>query len=44
MPLVKVLANMQYDGIYIDRDELIAFGNKLKEEIEALKSKFQIKT
>lgn len=37
MPLVKVLANMQYDGIYIDRDELIAFGNKLKEEIETLK-------
>ena len=37
MPLVKVLANMQYDGMYIDRDELIAFGDKLKEEIEALK-------
>ena len=37
MPLVKVLANMQYEGIYVDKDELIAFGDKLKEEIETLK-------
>ena len=37
MPLVKVLANMQFEGIYVDKDELIAFGNKLKEEIEGLK-------
>ncbi len=37
MPLVKVLAGMQYEGIYADKEELIAFGDKLKEEIEALK-------
>lgn len=37
MPLVKVLANMQYEGIYVDRDELNCFGDKLKEEIETLK-------
>ncbi len=37
MPLVKVLANMQYDGIHVDKEELISFGDKLKEEIETLK-------
>lgn len=37
MPLVKVLANMQYDGIYVDKEELVAFGNKLKEQIEELR-------
>lgn len=37
MPLVKVLANMQYEGIYVDKEDLIAFGDKLKEEIETLK-------
>lgn len=37
MPLMKVLANMQYDGIYLDKEELISFGDKLKEEIETLK-------
>ena len=37
MPLMKVLANMQYDGIYLDKEELISFGDKLKEEIESLK-------
>ncbi len=37
MPLVKVLANMQYEGIYLDKEELISFGDKLKEQIETLK-------
>lgn len=37
MPLVKVLASMQYEGIHVDKDELIAFGDKLKEEIEGIK-------
>lgn len=37
MPLVKVLANMQYDGIYVDKEELITFGDKLKEQIEELR-------
>ena len=37
MPLVKVLGSMQYEGIYADKQELIAFGNKLKEEIETIK-------
>ena len=36
MPLVEVLANMQFNGIYADKEELIVFGNKLKEEIEKL--------
>ena len=34
MPLVSVLAKMQYNGIYIDKEELIEYGRKLKLEIE----------
>lgn len=37
MPLVEVLGNMQYNGMYVDKEELIAFGDKLKEQIEVLK-------
>ena len=37
MPLIKVLAEMQYEGIYVDKEELISFGSKLKEEIESIK-------
>ena len=37
MPLVKVLGSMQYEGIYADKQELIVFGDKLKEEINSLK-------
>ena len=36
MPLVEVLANMQYEGIYIEKEELIQFGNSLKENINKL--------
>ena len=38
MPLVEVLGNMQYNGMYVDKDELMEFGNNLKEQIEVLKS------
>lgn len=37
MPLIKVLAEMQYEGIYVDKQELISFGVKLKEDIEVIK-------
>ena len=37
MPLIKVLAEMQYEGIYVDKQELVSFGNKLKEDIEVIK-------
>ena len=37
MPIGKILGSMQYEGIYIDKEELIAFGDKLKEQIESLK-------
>ncbi len=37
MPLVKILADMQYTGIYVDKEELTAFGDKLKEQLETLK-------
>lgn len=36
MPLVEVLADMQYQGIYADKEELIEFGNTLKKEIQKL--------
>ena len=39
MPLVQVLGEMQFNGMPIDKDELVAFGNKLKEQIESLKTR-----
>ena len=36
MPLVEVLANMQYQGIFIDKNELVEFGNELKGKIAIL--------
>lgn len=36
MPLVKVLADMQYTGMYVDKNELVSYGNILKEQIENL--------
>ncbi len=36
MPLVEVLADMQYTGIYADRKELVEFGETLKLEINNL--------
>ena len=36
MPLVEVLANMQYEGIYVDKNELVEFGTELKEKITIL--------
>ena len=37
MTLIKVLAEMQYEGIYVDKQELVSFGVKLKEDIEVIK-------
>jgi len=36
MPLVEVLASMQYEGIYIDKDELIDFGKELQDKLNVL--------
>ena len=36
MPLVEVLAQMQYYGMYLDKEELQDFGKELKEKIEIL--------
>lgn len=36
MPLVKVLADMQYVGMYVDKQELIEYGEFLKKEIEVI--------
>ena len=36
MPLAEVLAKIQYEGMYIDKEELISFGEELKEGIEDL--------
>ena len=37
MPLVKVLGEMQTNGMYVDKQELVDFGNKLKEQIDVIK-------
>ena len=34
MPSAEVLAEMQYTGIWIDKEELIEYGRKIKLEIE----------
>ena len=39
MPLVEVLAKMQWEGMYVDKEELIEFGKELKEGIEELTNK-----
>ncbi|MGN1270785.1 MAG: DNA polymerase I [Clostridia bacterium] len=36
MPLTEVLASMQYEGIYIDKEELLDFGKELQEKIDIL--------
>ena len=36
MPLVSVLSKMQYNGMYLDKQELSNFGNELKEQINTL--------
>ena len=36
MPLVEVLADMQYQGMYVDREELVEFGRTLKERLNQL--------
>ena len=36
MPLVPVLASMEYEGVYVDKEELIKFGKMLQENIEKL--------
>lgn len=36
MPLVEVLADMQYVGIYVDKQELLEFGSDLKKRLEEL--------
>lgn len=37
MPLVRVLGEMQVNGMYVDKNELREFGSELKEQIEGLK-------
>ena len=34
MPTITVLANMQWNGMYADEEELDKFGNQLKEQLE----------
>ena len=36
MPLVEVLAKMQYNGVYLDKKELSEFGEKLKTKLNTL--------
>ena len=36
MPISEVLAEMQYKGMFVDKEELINYGNEIKEQIEIL--------
>ena len=36
MPLVEVLAKMQWNGMYVDKNELVEFGHELKQGLEVL--------
>lgn len=36
MPLAPVLASMEYDGVYVDKSELIEFGETLQKRIEEI--------
>ena len=38
MPLVKILAQMQYEGMKVDKDELVTFGVGLKSKLEEIKN------
>ena len=37
MPAAEVLADMQYQGVYVDQREIVKFGEKLKKSLEELK-------
>lgn len=39
MPLIYVLADMQYKGMFVDEKELSAFGDKLKEKSKKIEEK-----
>jgi len=36
MPLVEVLASMQYEGVLVDKEELTNYGNELKSRLDEL--------
>ena len=36
MPLVEVLASMEHEGIYVDKEELLDYGKKLQSKIDIL--------
>ena len=36
MPLVQILADMQYNGMYVDEEELNSFGTELKTQLQSL--------
>ena len=37
MPIVEILAEMQYEGMYVDKHELVKYGENLKKHIEELR-------
>ncbi len=39
LPLVEVLADMQYSGVYVDKNALVEFGNGLKADIAELEGR-----
>ena len=39
LPLVEVLADMQYTGVFVDKNALVNFGDDLRAKIKAIESK-----
>ena len=39
MPVLEVLADMQYRGMYVDKNELIAYGDELKVKLDEMTNK-----
>lgn len=39
MPVLEVLADMQYQGMYVDKEELVEYGAELKKKIDELTDK-----
>ncbi len=37
MPVAEILAEMQYDGVYVDQKEIVKYGETLKKHIEELR-------
>ena len=42
MPVLEVLADMQFQGMYVDKDELVEYGKELKTRIDGLTKEIHV--